>query len=107
MNRLWRGLLALTMVFALTFVVAACGDDEEKPAAQEETTDGGSAAAKTKQDMKVVGMYIEQEANILGTKGFESPEELKGSNAKIAVSRRGTRSYVKMVQMLEEAGVDP
>jgi NitT/TauT family transport system substrate-binding protein len=185
MNRLWRVLLALTMVFALTFVVAACGDDEEEPAAQEETTDGGSAAAsgdidpaavktktfriavdnphylfqvdalwakeqgyleeygiddveitvtdnpiqamiggsvdmilfdtdtvigaaaKTKQDMKVIGMYIEQEANILGAKGFDSPEELKGSNAKIAVSGRGTRSYVKMVQMLEEAGIDP
>jgi ABC-type nitrate/sulfonate/bicarbonate transport system substrate-binding protein len=180
MNRLWRVVLALTMVGALAFVVTACGDDEE-PAAQEEApaatgaidpakvktktfriavdnphylfqvdmlwakekgylqeygiddveinvTDnpiqamlGGSvdailfdtdtvigAAAKTGEDMPVIGMYIEQEANILGAReGIDDPEQLKGSKAKIAVSGRGTRSYVKMVQMLEEAGIDP
>lgn len=184
MNRLWRALLALTLVCALSVFAAACGGDDEAapaettaPAAGETAsgkidpakvktktwriavdnphylfqvdalwakdkgylseygiddieltvTDnpiqamiGGSvdmilydtdsiigAAAKTKQDMKVVGMYIEQEANILGArKGIDTPEQLKGSNAKIAVSGRGSRSYIKMVQMLEEAGID-
>lgn len=66
------------------------------------------AGAKTRQKLPVVGMYIEKEANILGVgKGFNSAEDLKKAKAKIAVSGRGTRSFVKMQQLLSENGIDP
>jgi ABC-type nitrate/sulfonate/bicarbonate transport system substrate-binding protein len=66
------------------------------------------AGAKTHQKLPVVAMYIEKEANILGArKGLNTPEDLKKAHAKIAVSGRGTRSYVKMRQLLSENGVDP
>jgi NitT/TauT family transport system substrate-binding protein len=67
-----------------------------------------AAARKTGEDIKVLGTYINQEANILGVrKGINSAEDLKKIKAKIAVSGRGTRSYVQMEQMLKENGVDP
>jgi NitT/TauT family transport system substrate-binding protein len=67
-----------------------------------------AAARKTGEDIKVLGTYIIQEANILGVrKGINSAEDLKKLKAKIAVSGRGTRSYVQMEQMLKENGVDP
>ena len=67
-----------------------------------------AAADKTGEDIKIVGMYINQEANILGVrKGINTGEDLKKVNAKIAVSGRGTRSYVQMEQMLKENNVDP
>jgi len=66
------------------------------------------AGAKTRQKLPVVGMYIEKEANVLGAReGLESAEDLKQAKAKIAVSGRGTRSFVKMQQLLRENGVDP
>jgi ABC-type nitrate/sulfonate/bicarbonate transport system substrate-binding protein len=66
------------------------------------------AGAKTKQKLPVVAMYIENEANILGVrKGINSAEDLKKTKAKIAVSGRGTRSFVKMQQLLTENGIDP
>ena len=66
------------------------------------------ASAKTKQRLPVVGMYIEKEANILGVrKGLNSAEDVKAAKAKIAVSGRGTRSFVKMQQLLRENGIDP
>src|SRR3712207_2786140 len=58
-----------------------------------------AAARKTGEDIRVVGLYINQEANILGVrKGLNSAQDLKDANAKIAVSGRGTRSYVQMVE---------
>ncbi len=67
-----------------------------------------AAADKTGEDIKIVGMYINQEANILGVrKGINSADDLKKANAKIAVSGRGTRSYVQMEQMLKENNIDP
>ena len=66
------------------------------------------ASAKTRQKLPVVGMYIEKEANILGTReGLDSAEDVKAAKAKIAVSGRGTRSFVKMQQLLRENGIDP
>ncbi len=67
-----------------------------------------AAADKTGEDIRIVGMYINQEANILGVrKGINSADDLKKANAKIAVSGRGTRSYVQMEQMLKENNIDP
>jgi NitT/TauT family transport system substrate-binding protein len=67
-----------------------------------------AAARKTGEDIRVVGMYINQEANILGVrKGINSAADLKKIKAKIAVSGRGTRSFVQMQQMLKENGVNP
>ena len=67
-----------------------------------------AAARKTGEDIRVVGMYINQEANILGVrKGINSPDDLKKIKAKIAVSGRGTRSFVQMEQMLKENGINP
>ena len=67
-----------------------------------------AAADKTGEDIKIVGMYINQEANILGVrKGINTGDDLKKANAKIAVSGRGTRSYVQMEQMLKENNIDP
>jgi ABC-type nitrate/sulfonate/bicarbonate transport system substrate-binding protein len=67
-----------------------------------------AAARKTGEDIKVIGMYINQEANILGVrKGINSADDLKKLKAKIAVSGRGTRSYVQMEQMLKENDIDP
>lgn len=67
-----------------------------------------NAAKQSGTDLKVIGMYIQQEANVLAVrKGIDSVEDLKGSNAKIAVSGQGTRSYEKMVQMLQSSGIDP
>jgi NitT/TauT family transport system substrate-binding protein len=67
-----------------------------------------AAADKTGEDIVIAGMYINQEANILGVrKGINNAEDLKKIKAKIAVSGRGTRSYVQMEQMLKENGVDP
>jgi ABC-type nitrate/sulfonate/bicarbonate transport system substrate-binding protein len=67
-----------------------------------------AAARKTGEDIRVVGMYINQEANILGVrKGINSADDLKKAKAKIAVSGRGTRSYVQMEQLLKENGINP
>jgi ABC-type nitrate/sulfonate/bicarbonate transport system substrate-binding protein len=67
-----------------------------------------AAADKTGEDIRVVGMYINQEANILGVrKGINTGDDLKKGRAKIAVSGRGTRSYVQMEQMLKENNIDP
>ena len=67
-----------------------------------------AAADKTGEDIKIVGMYINEEANILGVrKGINTGDDLKKVNAKIAVSGRGTRSYVQMEQMLKENNIDP
>ena len=67
-----------------------------------------AAARKTGEDIRVIGMYINQEANILGVrKGINSADDLKKIKAKIAVSGRGTRSYVQMQQMLKENGINP
>jgi ABC-type nitrate/sulfonate/bicarbonate transport system substrate-binding protein len=67
-----------------------------------------AAARKTGEDIRVLGTYIVQEANILGVrKGINSAADLKKAHAKIAVSGRGTRSFVQMQQMLKENGVDP
>ena len=66
------------------------------------------AAAKTNQELPVIGMYIEKEANVLGVReGINSAQDLKDVKAKIAVSGRGTRSFVKTEQILRENGVDP
>jgi ABC-type nitrate/sulfonate/bicarbonate transport system substrate-binding protein len=67
-----------------------------------------AAADKTGEDLRVIGTYIVQEANILGVrKGLNSAEDVKKARAKIAVSGRGTRSYVQMEQLLKENGIDP
>jgi ABC-type nitrate/sulfonate/bicarbonate transport system substrate-binding protein len=67
-----------------------------------------NAAKQSGTDLRVIGMYIQQEANVLAVrKGINTVEDLKGSGFKIAVSGQGTRSYEKMVQMLEENGIDP
>jgi NitT/TauT family transport system substrate-binding protein len=67
-----------------------------------------AAARKTGEDIRIVGMYINQEANILGVrKGINSADDLKKAKAKIAVSGRGTRSYVQMEQLLKENGINP
>jgi ABC-type nitrate/sulfonate/bicarbonate transport system substrate-binding protein len=67
-----------------------------------------AAARKTGEDIRIVGMYINQEANILGVrKGINSADDLKKVKAKIAVSGRGTRSFVQMEQMLKENGINP
>jgi ABC-type nitrate/sulfonate/bicarbonate transport system substrate-binding protein len=67
-----------------------------------------AAARKTGEDIRIVGMYINQEANILGVrKGINSAADLKKIKAKIAVSGRGTRSFVQMQQMLKENGINP
>jgi ABC-type nitrate/sulfonate/bicarbonate transport system substrate-binding protein len=67
-----------------------------------------AAARKTGEDIRVIGMYINQEANILGVRrGINSAEDLKRINAKIAVSGRGTRSYVQMEQLLKQNNIDP
>jgi NitT/TauT family transport system substrate-binding protein len=67
-----------------------------------------AAARKTGEDIRVVAMYINQEANILGVrKGINSADDLKKAKAKIAVSGRGTRSYVQMEQLLKENGINP
>jgi NitT/TauT family transport system substrate-binding protein len=67
-----------------------------------------NAAKQSGTDLRVIGMYIQQEANVLAVrKGINTVEDLKGSNFKIAVSGQGTRSYEKMVQMLKENGIDP
>ena len=65
------------------------------------------AGEKTGQKLPVIQMVISQEANILGCReGFETAEDLMEANAKIAVSGRGTRSYVQMEDLLTENGVD-